>query len=362
MEEQHSTISVKQLIIIYLIAVSSPLIRIIPKNVSLVAKDGSILTPILVIIPFLLLLYILNVLINKSGEKSLQDVYIKIFGKFIGNIILILHIVWIFILISIYVRYFADRYASTILIFTPIHFFILTILITAFIVVRRKIEYFARTLEIFALLFSLVVVALFVISLIDVKISNIYPLTVFDALDSLKSVPLLLGILSYITFMFFLGEEVSNKQDLKKYTKYITTKITFFNFFVILSTIGIFGYTLTSEFNLPFFMFLKNIQLITVVERFESIFISFWFVTDFAIITLFIYIISKLIKKVGNLEHSITSITPIIFGTFTFSLYIVSSTFELYKFSDQFLLYINIGFAVIIPIIAFIVGKIRKMI
>ncbi len=362
MEEEHSTISIKQLIIIYLLAVSSPLVRIIPKNVSIVSKDGSILTPILVLIPFLILLYVLNTLMNKSGEKSLQDVYIKIFGNFIGKIILILHIAWIFVLISIYVRYFADRYASTILIFTPIHFFILTILMVVFVVVRKKIEYFGRTMEIFGLLFSIVVIGLFIISLIDVKVSNIYPVTVYDALDSLKSVPLLLGILSYITFMFFLGEEVSNKQDFKKYTKYLTSRITFFNVFVILTTVGVFGYTLTSEFNLPFFMFLKNIQLITVVERFESIFISFWFVTDFAIITLFIYIISKLIKKVGNLEHSKTSITPLIFGTFVFSLYLISSTFELYKFSDQFLLYINVGYAVVLPIIAFIVGKIRKVI
>jgi spore germination protein KB len=162
--------------------------------------------------------------------------------------------------------------------------------------------------------------------------------------------------------MFFLGDEVSNTQDFKKNTKYIISKITFFNVFVILATVGVFGSTLTKQFNLPFFMFLKNIKLLDIIERVESIFMSFWFITDATIIIIFVYIITKLIKKVGNLEYSRTSVTPIIFGSFIFSFYVVSSTFELYEFSEKFLLYINLGYQFVLPIIALIVGKIRKVI
>lgn len=362
MTDEHSTISIKQLIIIFLIAISSPLIRVIPKNVTELSKDGTILAPILVLIPFCILLYVLNSLINRSGEKSLQDVYIRIFGKLLGKFILLLHIFWIFILISVYIRYFADRFASSILIFTPLHFFAASILLVTFIVIRNKIEYFARALEIYAIFFTIIIVILFFVSLVYVEIPNIYPITTYDAFDALKGSFPLLGILSYITFMFFLGEEISNKQDFKKYTKYLISRLTFFNIFVVLATVGVFGYKLTTAFNLPFFMFLKNIKILEVIERVESIFLSFWFVTDFALIAILIYIICKLIKKVGNLEHSKTSVTPIIFGSFVFSMYLVSSSFELYQFSSRFLLYINIGFQVVLPIIAFIVGKIRKII
>ncbi len=362
MSDEQSKISIKQLIIILLIAISSPLIRVIPKNISTVAKDGSILTPLFIIIPFLILIYVLNTLINKSGEKSLQDVYIKIFGKVLGKTILFFQAIWIFILLGVYIRYFADRFASSILIFTPLYFFSSTLLVVTFIIVRNKLEYFARAIEVFSLLFSIIIGLLSLILLLYVDIHNIYPLTVFDALDSLKSTPLLFGIVSYITYMFYLGEDISNKQDFKKYTKYLTSRVVLFSLFVTLATVGIFGYKLTGQFNLPFFMFLKNIKIFNFIERFESIFLSFWFVTDFTIVALLVYILTRLIKKVTNIKYSKTTTTPIIFGAFIFSSYLVTSIFELYEFSQKFLLYINIGFQFVLPIIALIVGKLRKMV
>lgn len=362
MKEEIRHISVKQIIILFLIIIASPMIRLIPKNAALIAKQGSIIMPFISIIPFILLIYILNQLINKSKEKTLQDVYIKIFGKLIGKTILIIYIIWIFVLVSIYVRYFAERFTASILTFTPISFFVITMLTVIFIVTRNKLEYLARVIEVFFLFFSMLLILLFFIALPDVEIDNIYPITINDVWDATKAVPAVLAVLSYITYTFFLGDEIKNKEKFLKYKSFMIIKILFIQILVVLTTVGIFGYKLSGSFNLPFFIFLKNIEILDVVERFEAIFISVWFVTDFALISMFIFVIIKLFKRTFHLKNSKAVSNPIIAGTVVFSLYLASDVFELQKFTDEILVNGNIVIGIVIPLLAFIVGKIRRII
>jgi spore germination protein KB len=362
MKDTKSKISMKQLSTVFLIAISSPIIRLIPKNVSQVAKQGSIIAPIIAIIPFVILMYVLYSLMGKGKENSLQDVYIKVFGKVIGKIILFINMIWIFVLVSLYVRYFSDRVASSILIFTPINVFVLTILATVFWAVRSKLERMARVIEFFLIAFSIIIIILFFVALIDIKIENIYPITIFDVWDAVKSTPILLAILCYSTFMFFLGDEVKDKENYLKQKFFLISRLLFLATTVVIATIGNFGYKLAPSFSLPFFMFLKNVEVLRVIARIESIFISVWFVTDFALITTFAFAILKISKKTFNLSNEKALSNPVAAGIMIFALYLANDVFELQKLSTHILIPGNIAVAVGIPVVALIIGKIRKVI
>ncbi|MCX8074729.1 MAG: GerAB/ArcD/ProY family transporter [Clostridia bacterium] len=362
MDNENSKISIRQLFIIFVISIASPLTRVLPKYCGEIAKQATWLTPILAIIPFMLLIYVLNNLFTKTKLGSLEDIYIKIFGKIIGKTVLFMHIIWIITMIALYVRYFADRLTSSIFIFSPMQFFMITILLMTYLVVRNKIEYFGRFMELYNKIFLIFLIISIFVGLSDVKLPNILPITTYDIGPVFISIVPLFGILGYITFMFFLGDKVANKDKLKNYTKQLYLSMTFLSVVIVMITIGIFGYKLTGNLNLSFFIFFKDIEILSIIERVESIFLCVWIVTDFAIISIFMFIVVKLIKKFFNLNTSKELVTPVIFIVYVYAQYIASNLFELSMLSKNIFLYINVGLGCIIPISAFIIGKIRKIV
>jgi spore germination protein KB len=366
MDKMESTtnnkISIRQMIIIFLISAGSPIIRIIPRHCADIAKQASWLTPIVAIIPFILILYVLNILLTKSKKESLEEVFSYILGKFLGKTLIIIYTLWIFCILGLYVRYFSDRFTATILIFTPVKFFSITILLLVYVIVRNEIKFFARYLEYFTIIYVLFLIGIFFIGLPDIQLSNLYPVFAKDIKPVIISTYPLLGIFAYITFMFFLGDSISNKEAFKKHFKRLCCILVPSCLLVILLTVGIFGYSLTKQFNLPFFVFFKNIKILSIIERIEAVFISFWMVTDLAIIVFFMYIITKLIKYIFNLKSTKEIVTPVISIVYIFSQFISLSSFELANFSDYIFLPFNVILGFVIPIIIFFVGKIRKLI
>jgi hypothetical protein len=229
-------------------------------------------------------------------------------------------------------------------------------------VVRKDLKFFARYLEIFGLLFMIFMIVSFVISIPNVKVTNLFPVTTKDIGSIALSTYPLLGIGGYMTFMFFLGNMVSNKQEFKSHFKKVCPILVVAGLAVILLTVGIFGSDLVQSLNMPFFVFFKNIEILNIFERLESVLITFWTVTDFAIVTTFTYIAVKLIKKTFNLNSSKEIVTPFLFICFILSLYIASNVEEVNLFSKYISLPVNIIYGFIIPIILLIVGKIRKKI
>ena len=353
-------ISIRQLIILFIMTGAPSIIRIVPSVMAEISKQASWVTNIifsLIAAPFL---YILYKLLNIDKEASLEDAYEKIIGKTATKILLLVYIAWIFIVAALNLRYFAERFASSILIEAPINFFMVTLLSFVYVVSKKNIEYFARFNEIFIIFFVLFIIGILTIPLTDVKITNLLPVTTKDIIPIFKATYAEFGLFSYITFMAFLGDKISDRQNMKKHIIKLPINMFLINTALVMSTIGIFGAKATTVFSMPFFIFLKNISQFVIIERTESIFISLWIATDFTIITTFIFILTKLNKKVFGVTCRKELVTPIVFGIYIYSQYVSNNIFELKQFSEEVALYINIILGLIIPTIIYIIGKIRK--
>lgn len=363
MENKEKKITVRQLIIVFIMAIAPNIIRLVPSTVSEIAKQASLFTVFATLIFFIPLLFILNKLINIDENSSLEDAYIKILGSKIAKVILFGYMMWSFLIISVNFRYFAERFASSILSETPITFFLITLVIVIYIVSRKNIEYFARFNEIFIIFFAMFIVGLLIFPLSEIKISNLYPVTTMDIVPIFKSVYSELGIISWITFFLFLSHSLSNKKDFKKSIIPLSICIILINFALVLPTVGIFGSKVTTALSMPFFTFLKSIDIFSpVIERFESIFISLWIATDFTLCVSFVYIVIKLNKKIFSLSTDKEYVTPFIFFIFILANYFANNSLEEREFSSSLGQFGNVIFGFIIPILIYIIGKIRKKI
>ena len=355
-------ISARQGFIILLLAIASPSLRILPAFAAEISKQASWLAVIIAVVPAILLIYMYNNIFSKYPDKSLDEVFEITVGKIIGKIIVVFYILWLLLLFVLYLRYFCERFLSTILVDTPIEFMLLVMLGFLFYVIRNDIEIFARMSELFVFIFFGIFIFVFLVMLPDIKLSNLYPVTIYDVPSTLLSSVTIFSLTSYVTYIFFLGNKMSHKETIKKNG----LKFVLFNMLLgvmlVISVIGVLGADITPKFPIPYFTVIKSIEILNTIERVESIFIAIWVVNDCIILGLFAYILLSLLQRTFRTSNPRVFIAPLIFFAYIAAMYIASSSIELHDFSQKIAVYFNLIGSSLIPVIVYIVGKIRKRI
>lgn len=355
-------IGMRQAAVMFSLALTAPILRIVPNYIATESQEGIWLVPLLAIIPAIILICALNSLINKYPDKNFDEILEVILGSILGKIVAGLYMVWIFILTTMYLRFYGERFLSTILVGTPIEFIIVIMLAFLFWVVKSSLEAFARSTEILIHLFALIFLFTFLIVIPDIEWTNLYSITHHDLWYAGKSSYSLIGLFSYITVVFFFGKQINNKDKLKNYGIKSILFVVFLSLLMIISTVGVFGMDIIQQFPFPFFIVLKNLMLFNSIERVESLFIAIWVVSDFVIIAMFLFAFFNLVKRLLKLKNKNNVVAPLMFIIFIFSLYIADSSFELREFSRYIASVVNIAMFWLVPIIVWGVGKIRRKI
>ena len=105
---------------------------------------------------------------------------------------------------------------------------------------------------------------------------------------------------------------------------------------------------------------MMEISLFDIIERVESGIIMFWIISDFTLIAIFVYSAMHILKislKISNIRpFTILYLAAIFF----ISLSLAKNTMELKILSERFITWLNIAMGYCIPILIFIIAKIRK--
>lgn len=355
-------ISTRQAAILFFMTTLSPAIRLFPQYTANVAGKAGWLSPVVALIPTILLIYIVNSFFKKYKDANLSDVYFKILGNILGRIVISLYLIWILIMLSLYVRYYAERILSSILPNTSISFLIIAMLFIVFLAARSGLVTIARANEIFFGIFVLIFFITFILGISQIHIRNILLVSYRDAWPVIKASNVILAIWGYFLFIFFFGDKINDKEHIKKFSfQAVLLKYASVTLFLIM-TIGTLGSALSSRMSLPFFVVVKNISVLGTVERLESVLLALWVISDFVIITVFTYISISLIKSIFKLTGTKSLVSPVLLIAGIGSLYLAKNRFEIETFSTHITQPVNILFEFIIPFIVFGIGKIRKKI
>ena len=354
-------ISMKQAFIIFFLAIGAPSLRVISNYMSYFAKNGAWLSAIIYLIPAVIYIYVLKKLIQKK-ETSLYDIYEEIFGKTFNKFITVIYILWTLFLAALYLRMFGERFVGTIVFDANIIAIIIFMACFVFFIVNQNIDTLGRMAEVLIFFFSFIILTIFFITFSEIDVKNLWPVTYNDTIPVLKGIIPLLSLTSYITATLFLGDKISDINSFAQKGNIIILLICFSAITLILSTTGIFGYKLNLQFLFPYFVTLKNINILNTIERIESLVISTWLATDAIIISLFTFITLNLIKKFFNLKSQTKISIWVIILTVIISINFAPNMYVIETFSRDYGSWINISLFIILPIIAFGVGKIRKIV
>jgi len=354
-------ISIRQAIIFLLLALGAPSLRVIPNYVARDAGKAGWVSAIIAVIPGLLLVLVLARLFKKN-EGSLYDIYEKIFGKVINKIITVIYIGWSLYLTGLYLRMFGERFLNTILFESNIVILMAFMLAFVYFIINQKIDVIGRMSEVLICFFSAIVAIVFITTLSQIEIKNIWPVTYYDFLPVLNGSLPIISLSCYITGVMFLGDKISNKKQLKKLGIIAMIAWSIFSIVLILSTTGLFGYRLNGQLLFPYFATLKNIRILDAIERVESLFISVWVASDAVIIALFSLVTLNLVRRIFNkASHKKFSVWVLI-ASFIIAINFAPNAYQAEEIAKIYVEPINIILYAVIPLIALVVGRIRKVV
>ncbi len=359
MENEKTKISLRQAMLLFIVSFLAPAIRYIPIFTTQEAKQAAWLSPFITIIFEVFYMYIFIKFFKKYKKESFIDILNDVFGKVIGFILCILYFLWLTLMIAYNLRIFAERILGTV---NPNLSIILVISILLFLVlyvVKNGIVTLARMNELFiiAIVFVFTLVSILMIPNMDIK--NMFPITYKDIYPIFKANFGILAIWSYSIAIFMFADKIKEKTDFKKVSFKLILYITIISIVVIIAPLAIFGHSLVITMPVPFFSSVMQISIFETIERIESMVVIFWIITDFILISVLTYTSVHIIAKMFKLQNPNPFIKIYIFGILFFALCIANSTFELSTISVYILTPLNILMGYCIPVLTFVIAKIR---
>ena len=210
MKTDKGKISVRQLFFVFTIIISSPATRIIPRDAAAKAAQAGWVSPIVCIVPFILLIFIIDSIMKKYEGQSMSEIINTIMGKYLGGLIQVIYLLWAVLLLALYMRYYVERLTSSIYPNINNNVLLLLSLIPIAYMLRSGFTVIARMSEILLPFIGLMLVMLSFFLLPKVRPDTVLPVYFNDIVPIVKASFASTGILSYLFLLFFLSDKLVN--------------------------------------------------------------------------------------------------------------------------------------------------------
>lgn len=353
-------ISVRQLLFVFTIIVSSPATRFLPKYAAAHADQAGWVSPLASTVPFILLIFIIDGLLTKYKEQSMSEIISIVMGKYLGKLILVIYLLWALWLSALYTRYYAERLTSSI--YTTVNnnvIIFLTLILIAYML-RSGFTVIARMSEILLPFIGAMLIMLAIFLLPKVRTDNVLPVYFNDIVPIIKGSLSTTSILAYLFLLFFLSEKIVNMKSFK-FFGYVATYVNISSIMLVtFITIGVLGFTVAQRAPMPVLITVKQVSLLDTIENIEAIIIAIWIFADFTLISTMFVVILNIIKSLFKLSDTRPLINIIAILLYFLSLGICSSKFELEEFSNKLLVTLNISLGYGFPTVLFLLSKLKK--
>lgn len=360
MEYEKGKITVRQTMLLTLTTVCSPLVRIVPNFAAYNARQAAWVVPLIGCVLFMPIVYVFYSFAKQHGDKDFIEIMNQVCGKIISKVISFVFLIWIIFLSALYLRYYAERLLSTILPNVHILIFLISMGAVSWAVARKSAVTLARMNEVIIIAVVITLVACAVFAIPKINIDNLRPVSTLDIIPSLKGSLGIMGLWSYMPFLFMFLPIIKNRVDIKSSGVKAVIYLALFSLLAIVIAVGILGNLILTLPPVPFFLAIKQISVFGYIERLEAFVISLWLISDFVLLAVFMTLAGNITKGIFAFQESRPMTTAYIFIIFPLSFMISRNLFELQEFSRKFVVYGNLVLGAGVPIIIFIIGKIKN--
>lgn len=320
----------------------------------LLIRQDSWIIPLVGIVLGIIFILLVVYILNYKPKLNFADKLISLFNKPIGSILTIIFCLFCFFMCILTYLNLNNFIHGQFLSKTPTLAIAIVCMVAIYYVLTKGLNTIAKTGNI---LFYIAMI-LFFISFLGLlpfmEIENLKPflnskptnyLEALNCFYSFNVVPIL--------FLTIIPKDKINNPKLKKTLTLSFLLSAFTMFTVMFSTIASFGYELTSLYKYPEFHVLKNISLMGLEARIESILIIQCIFDFFMFVVLTIYFIANSIKSITNVKSENT-----LYAILSILIVIITNYFSKYNvFLDDFALkYVHIPVSIFSIIFVLIIA------
>ena len=212
----------------------------------------------------------------------------NIFGKLLGRAVGFIFFIYITLITVQSLRIYAARLSLILDINTSYVVFIGIILVFLSLIIKNDVPVFARLCEMLLIMVGISYLIINLLALPEIKLSNLYPITVADVFPIGQAAFNITATWGYISFVLIFSDRISNKKNMCRLGLKFTILLVIITCFAIILPLGVLGPS-AKEVTSPYIAAIQTISLFDTIERIESLVVAIWIITDFAFIAALIF-------------------------------------------------------------------------
>lgn len=365
------TISRRQMLALIFVAMMSPFLRLVPRQVTVFAGRAAWLSPVLAFPALVLLAAALALLLKAAPGQGLQQVSLKILGKPVGNACLLVWSVWLWFHAGFLLRSGADRFIGTIFPDSDPWIFVGVMAVLVLMAGLGSVKTLARTAELFRPLLAAVLAGVLLLALPDMHPEFVLPVLPADAWPCTKGSVMVVDTVCVVLLAagFLAGYERSDTPFLRSMVKFLAVACLLAAAMCAV-VMGVCGKTLTARLSYPFFSVVRDLTVFHTVQRFEAMVVGLWVLPDFVLVTMELLIAADNLMVVfgGEKPHNMAWRDGNRFiwlgaaAAVATAVFIARTAGELAVWAFTLIPIINLSMCYLYPAVLLAVGKVRKLI
>lgn len=355
------SISPSQFMLLAILYTIGSSIIIIPSSLVIEAKQGGWLAAIVATIIGIVLVLLYTSFSRRFPGKGLPEIMETVFGPIPSKFLLALYFFFAFTLAALVLRNFGDFLKTKIMLETPLEAIHLMFLLPVIYAVKLGLETYSRAAELtfpFVILMFIILIAL---TSPQTELTNIQPYLGDGGKAIARSSLSMIGVpfLELIILTTFFSS-IQHPEKIR--TSFLLGVIVGAGFLITttLFTILVLGVELISLKVYPTYVWAKKISIADFLERIEVTIAALWGITLFFKLVITFHASLIMLGKMFNLKDYRILVLPMSFILYIYSLIAYPNSAYFIEFATKTWLSYAMLFGLVVPLIIFIMGKLKK--
>ncbi|MCL1944650.1 MAG: spore germination protein [Firmicutes bacterium] len=356
-------ISSTQFFVLFCLCFFSPSTVFLPKLITNVAGNAAWISPLVSLVAFVLLFWVLKLVLSSRGSGWLHTLQ-GILGKTFGLIVSLLIAIWCTVLGAFFVRHFAERVILVYLSDASHIFVILSLMLVVILALLGGMLSYARLCEVLFYFFVVLFVVVTALALFDgIKLDNVLPVVPQDTIGILHGALYMALPFSIVVYMSFFADRVNfDRNKLLRQGIKSSVFITILTSVILVLTVGQLGVFGVQYLQLPYFSITRQIAFLGPLKNIGSIVFSLWILADFALVATLLYTAASIWQRILKKQRRNIPIFVVVIIASIIAIFAWRDMFALEKFLNIVVIPVSVCTSIGIPLLLLIVGLLRKKI
>ena len=276
---------VRQLSALVFCGLLSPLIRLVPGETGYAAGAGGWLSPMIALPVYLLPVWTLIVVFRRLPKGTgLSGLYQLAFGKRAGRALTLVTGLWALLAAAMALRFYVESMVSSVYADSSVWLFLAGLMAVVWYVCVQGRAAVCRMARIFLPVLGVTVGLILLLGVGEMHLYHIWPVWLEGGAGLLRSAVPVTVILGYsIPVLFLRGEPGETKEGRRVLFRWMTGLCLLLSASGVV-ILGMFGWKTAVRLQMPFFSVAKEVSVLNVIERVESVVAAVWVLSDIALI------------------------------------------------------------------------------